>query len=105
MRPDFSEIAHDSSTKNNGRSSLPDTQSAWQTPEKIDIPPAFSPDDIKELNHLDFAAGIPPYLRGPYSTMYALRPWTIRNMRGFRPLKNPTPFTGAIWRRAKKGYP
>jgi methylmalonyl-CoA mutase len=103
MRPDFSEIAHDSSTKNNGRSSLPDTQSAWQTPEKIDIPPAFSPDDIKELNHLDFAAGIPPYLRGPYSTMYALRPWTIRQYAGFSTAEESNAFYRRNLAQGQKG--
>src|SRR5690606_37182901 len=42
----------------------------------------YSREDIKDLKHLEFAAGIPPYLRGPYSTMYVIRPWTIRQYAG-----------------------
>ena len=43
----------------------------------------YSEKDIADLQHLEFAAGIPPYLRGPYSTMYVIRPWTIRQYAGF----------------------
>ncbi|APG61340.1 methylmalonyl-CoA mutase [Christiangramia salexigens] len=53
------------------------------TPEKIEIKPRYSKSDISEAEHLNFAAGIPPYLRGPYSTMYVSRPWTIRQYAGF----------------------
>ncbi len=55
----------------------------FETAEKIDIKPIFSKEDLAEAEHLDFAAGIPPYLRGPYSTMYVRRPWTIRQYAGF----------------------
>ncbi|HEY3839039.1 MAG TPA: methylmalonyl-CoA mutase, partial [Bryobacteraceae bacterium] len=51
---------------------------------KIDYaPPQGQPKELPDLQHLDYAAGIPPYLRGPYSTMYVLRPWTIRQYAGF----------------------
>ena len=53
------------------------------TAEGIQIKPVYGPDDIKDLPHLNFGAGIPPYLRGPYSTMYVRRPWTIRQYAGF----------------------
>ncbi len=43
----------------------------------------YSSKDIEGMEHLNFAAGIPPYLRGPYSTMYVIRPWTIRQYAGF----------------------
>ena len=43
----------------------------------------YSHQDVEDLEHLEFAAGIPPYLRGPYSTMYVIRPWTIRQYAGF----------------------
>ncbi|MGI0104971.1 methylmalonyl-CoA mutase family protein, partial [Salinimicrobium sp. WS361] len=43
----------------------------------------YAAKDVKNLKHLNFAAGIPPYLRGPYSTMYVMRPWTIRQYAGF----------------------
>ncbi|MCB1326047.1 MAG: methylmalonyl-CoA mutase [Spirochaetales bacterium] len=56
---------------------------SWQTPEHIAVPPVFRAEDLKGIEHLDFVAGIPPYLRGPYSTMYVTRPWTIRQYAGF----------------------
>ncbi|PKD16828.1 methylmalonyl-CoA mutase [Salegentibacter salinarum] len=55
----------------------------FETPEEIDLQPSYSKTDIQDLQHLNFAAGIPPYLRGPYSTMYVSRPWTIRQYAGF----------------------
>ncbi|MBP1635623.1 MAG: methylmalonyl-CoA mutase [Acidobacteria bacterium] len=56
---------------------------AWLTPEHIEVKPAYGPADRQGLRHLGYAAGIPPYLRGPYSTMYVMRPWTIRQYAGF----------------------
>ncbi len=56
---------------------------AFATAEEIDLKPVYSEEDIKETEHLNFAAGISPYLRGPYSTMYVSRPWTIRQYAGF----------------------
>jgi methylmalonyl-CoA mutase len=53
------------------------------TAEHIAVKPAYTADDLADLEHLDYAAGIPPYLRGPYSTMYAMQPWTIRQYAGF----------------------
>lgn len=55
----------------------------WETPEKINVKSAYTSEDLEKLEHLDFAAGIPPFLRGPYSTMYAMRPWTVRQYAGF----------------------
>ena len=55
----------------------------WQTPENISIKSSYSKKDIEKLGHLEYAAGLPPYLRGPYSTMYLIRPWTIRQYAGF----------------------
>jgi methylmalonyl-CoA mutase len=53
------------------------------TMEQIDIKPLYTWDDIKNLEHLGYTAGIPPYLRGPYSAMYVTRPWTVRQYAGF----------------------
>ncbi len=53
------------------------------TNEEIRIQPAYGPDDLSGCRHLDFTAGISPFLRGPYATMYVLRPWTIRQYAGF----------------------
>ncbi len=58
------------------------TQS-FETPEGISLKSSYSEKDLEGLEHLHFAAGIPPYLRGPYSTMYVSRPWTIRQYAGF----------------------
>ena len=55
----------------------------WQTAEKIGIKGSYTESDLFEMEHLNYAAGIPPFLRGPYSTMYVMRPWTIRQYAGF----------------------
>ena len=55
----------------------------WETPEHIGVKPAYTKEDLEGMDHLDFAAGIAPYLRGPYSMMYTFRPWTIRQYAGF----------------------
>ncbi|WP_378176563.1 methylmalonyl-CoA mutase [Aquimarina sp. SS2-1] len=55
----------------------------FTTSEGIEIKSEYDYEDIKNLDHLNFVAGIPPYLRGPYSTMYVRRPWTIRQYAGF----------------------
>ncbi len=55
----------------------------WRTPEQIDIQPVYTKEDLEGMEHLDYTAGIPPYLRGPYSMMYPFRPWTIRQYAGF----------------------
>ncbi len=55
----------------------------WETPEKIPVKRAYSQADLENLEHLNYAAGLPPFLRGPYSAMYAMRPWTIRQYAGF----------------------
>ena len=59
------------------------TAEGKRTAEDIEIKPRYTAQDLEGAEHLDFAAGIPPYLRGPYSTMYVRRPWTIRQYAGF----------------------
>lgn len=59
------------------------TSSEFVTAEQIKISSNFTLSDLKELEHLNFAAGIPPFLRGPYSSMYVKSPWTIRQYAGF----------------------
>ncbi|MBT8323265.1 MAG: methylmalonyl-CoA mutase [Eudoraea sp.] len=60
-----------------------DSQTPFQTAEEIALKPCYSKENLAQLHHLDFAAGIAPNLRGPYSTMYVRRPWTIRQYAGF----------------------
>lgn len=58
-------------------------QSSFRMAEDIEIKPSYSKEDVQGLKHLDFVAGLTPNLRGPYSTMYVRRPWTIRQYAGF----------------------
>lgn len=60
-----------------------DIKPNWATPEKIDVKNVYSEDDLENMEHLNYAAGLAPYLRGPYSAMYAMRPWTVRQYAGF----------------------
>jgi methylmalonyl-CoA mutase len=60
-----------------------DIETNWETAEQISVPPILDETVQAQLHHLNFAAGIPPYLRGPYSTMYVMHPWTIRQYAGF----------------------
>lgn len=55
----------------------------FMTAELIPVKPVYTKEDLEGLEHLNFVSGIPPYLRGPYSAMYPLRPWTIRQYAGF----------------------
>ena len=58
-------------------------KSEWDTPEQIPVKPVYTKEDLEGMEHLNYAAGQPPFLRGPYSTMYVMRPWTIRQYAGF----------------------
>lgn len=80
MRKDFSDIVYkDQKSKvNNQQSDI-----VWNTAENIAVKTSFTEDDIKEAEHPGFAAGIAPFLRGPYSSMYVKNPWTIRQYAGF----------------------
>jgi len=55
----------------------------WRTNEQIAVKPLYTPEDMAGLQHLGYTAGIPPFLRGPYATMYVMRPWTVRQYAGF----------------------
>ena len=79
MRPDFSKIALETAW---GPSQAQVTEE-WLSPEHIAIKGFYTREDLEGLEHLEYAAGIPPYLRGPYSTMYVMKPWTIRQYAGF----------------------
>ncbi len=60
-----------------------EVQKKFKTSEGIKLKQLYTQKDLENTEHLKFAAGIPPYLRGPYSTMYVSRPWTIRQYAGF----------------------
>ncbi len=78
-RKNLQHIALQKKTDNEKSSAI----SSFKTAEDIDVKSTYSKDDIKSLEHLNFVAGIAPNLRGPYSTMYVRRPWTIRQYAGF----------------------
>ncbi|MDR9419751.1 methylmalonyl-CoA mutase [Gracilimonas sp.] len=100
MKKDFSNIDLDLSELSSTSS---DKNKTWETSEKIDIKPQFTEEDIEKLEHLDYAAGIPPYLRGPYSTMYAVRPWTIRQYAGFSTAEESNAFYRRNLKAGQKG--
>jgi methylmalonyl-CoA mutase len=79
MRPDFSRI-HFNRTAAPSPAHPPEE---FLTLEHIPIKSFYTAGDLEGVEHLHYAAGIPPYLRGPYSTMYVLQPWTIRQYAGF----------------------
>ncbi len=55
----------------------------WLTPEHIPVKPVYTKNDLEGMEHLNYGSGVPPFLRGPYTGMYAMRPWTIRQYAGF----------------------
>jgi methylmalonyl-CoA mutase len=69
----------------------PDKQ-VWQTPEGIDVEPLYSAADLDGLDFLDTYPGVPPFLRGPYPTMYVNQPWTIRQYAGFSTAEDSNAF-------------
>src|SRR6516162_9923534 len=70
----------------------PASGAPWLTPEGIAVKPVYGPDDVKDLDFLDTFPGIAPYLRGPYPTMYATQPWTIRQYAGFSTAEDSNAF-------------
>jgi len=55
----------------------------WDTMEQIQVKPLYGPEDVAGLEHVKYTSGIPPFLRGPYTTMYVNKPWTVRQYAGF----------------------
>jgi methylmalonyl-CoA mutase len=64
----------------------------WLTPEGISVQPLYGPDDLAGVDFLDTYPGIPPYLRGPYPTMYVTQPWTVRQYAGFSTAEDSNAF-------------
>ena len=86
MRPKFKKdifASDDSRDKGCGNSCENKSNSGFLTPEQIFVKDVYDASDLEGLEHLNYAAGLPPYLRGPYGTMYAIRPWTVRQYAGF----------------------
>ena len=84
MRPNFKNInIRTDAFAHSGHAELQNNNADWITPELIPVKPIYTKSDLEGIEHLNYVAGIPPYLRGPYSGMYAMRPWTIRQYAGF----------------------
>ncbi len=80
MKPNFKEIDIQNFTAS---PTAPEAEGSWLTAEQIAVKPQYTKEDLAGMEHLNYAAGIAPFLRGPYSTMYVMRPWTIRQYAGF----------------------
>ena len=86
MKPNFKNINIKSATQQTNTSdwiAKNNIKKDWITPEQIPVKPVYTKEDLEGMEHLNFAAGLAPFLRGPYSAMYAMRPWTIRQYAGF----------------------
>ncbi len=90
--PDFSKIAFDAKASGDAKAWAERLQAetgenfddlTWETPEKLMVKPLYAASDIADLDHLETMPGMPPFLRGPYPTMYVQQPWTIRQYAGF----------------------
>jgi methylmalonyl-CoA mutase len=79
MRPDFSKIGYEPEVERSGAREA----SEWLSPEHIPVRSSYVSEDLAGLEHLEYAAGVAPFLRGPYSTMYVMQPWTVRQYAGF----------------------
>jgi methylmalonyl-CoA mutase len=79
MRPDFSKIDYRPASEPPRAAATHE----WMSTGHIPIKDFYTAEDLSGLEHLNYAAGVPPYLRGPYSTMYVMQPWTIRQYAGF----------------------
>ena len=84
MRAKFSELKYEGATQQSccAKKGCGEVE-PWLTAERIPVKGAYTAEDLEGMEHLNYAAGIAPFLRGPYSTMYVMRPWTIRQYAGF----------------------
>lgn len=99
MRPDFKNTPFDATLRNFAS----DGSEQWETPEKIAVKAVFSAEDTRNMEHLGFGAGTPPFLRGPYSSMYITQPWTIRQYAGFSTAEESNAFYRRNLAQGQKG--
>jgi len=96
MKPNFNKIniksTHRSDVFGQEWEKINHIDEDWMTAEKIAVKGAYTEFDLLEMEHLNWAAGIPPFLRGPYSTMYVMHPWTIRQYAGFSTAEDSNAF-------------
>ena len=83
MRAQFSNLTYKGDAAKGCCAKEAAAQEPWLTAERIPVKGTYTAEDLEGMEHLNYAAGIAPFLRGPYSTMYVMRPWTIRQYAGF----------------------
>lgn len=85
MRPNFNNVDLNAKENNSSKAweQIEDNGTNWLTAEQIPVKPIYTPKDLEDMEHLNYAAGVAPFLRGPYSTMYVMKPWTVRQYAGF----------------------
>lgn len=101
MKPEFNALSELSLSKK--KKEAHHIPHAWHTAEQIDLKSAYTADDYNKLKHVNYAAGLPPYLRGPYSSMYVMRPWTIRQYAGFSTAEESNAFYRRNLKAGQKG--
>jgi len=107
MRPNFKDVDY----RKSGRGGLTFSEwekktgirKDWLTPEQIPVKPVYGDSDLEGMEHLNYAAGLPPFLRGPYSTMYVMNPWTIRQYAGFSTAEESNAFYRRNLKAGQKG--
>ena len=99
-RPDFSTLRLDLSLSGRVPVSSGDL---WETAEQIPVKSGYTPEDIQGFKFLAYTAGIPPFLRGPYASMYTVRPWTIRQYAGFSTAEESNAFYRRNLAQGQKG--
>ena len=90
--PNFADVPLITDTQSSSQPSGNGADDAWTTPEGIDVKSSYGKNDVAGLDFLNTLPGMPPYLRGPYPTMYATRPWTIRQYAGFSTAEDSNAF-------------
>jgi len=80
MKPDFTRIAFQPKVQG---AAVGVSENPWMTAENIPVKSHYTAADVEGMSHVNYGAGLPPFLRGPYSTMYVMQPWTIRQYAGF----------------------
>ena len=83
MRAQFTDIKFAGAAEGCCQKQCATTEKEWMTAEQIPVKGLYNAEDLEGMEHLNYAAGVAPFLRGPYSTMYVMRPWTIRQYAGF----------------------
>lgn len=98
--PDYTKIDLDSPQT---KAATPATGEIWNTPEGIDVKRLYASADLEGLDHLHGVPGAPPFLRGPYASMYVQRPWTVRQYAGFSTAEESNAFYRRNLRQGQKG--